>query len=320
MRLVSKIIAGIVLAVLAYIAVGGMFVAAASPLTMRGELVDIGAGRRMHLICEGPKGAGPTVLFEAGAFGFSADWGVVQERSVKRGWRTCSYDRAGLGLSDPGPEPRDGLAVVGDLEKLLKAAREDGPFILVGHSMAGLYLWLYANRNPEQIKGLVFVDATTPQATETPRGRGFVQQFTRASRLAAVGAGAGLYAPLAGTWFGDKIGLTQPASAEKRRAFASPRHNHWAAVEVGQWLHAADQARASGGALDPDWPVAVVMAGGNNRPLVGKNLRTLPADEARHGHVNVIPGAGHATLLGVRYADAVVDAIAQVRKDAGLEP
>ena len=90
MRLVSKIIAGITLAVLAYIAVGGMFVAAASPLTMRGELVDIGAGRRMHLICEGPKGAGPTVLFEAGAFGFSADWGVVQERSVKRGWRTCS--------------------------------------------------------------------------------------------------------------------------------------------------------------------------------------------------------------------------------------
>jgi pimeloyl-ACP methyl ester carboxylesterase len=184
--------------------------------------------------------------------------------------------------------------------------------------MAGLYLWLYANRNPEKIKGLVFVDATTPQVSETPRGQGFVHQFTRASRLAAVGAETGLYAPLAGTWFGDKIGLTQPASDEKRRAFASPRHNHWAAIEVAQWLHAAEQARASGAALDPDWPVAVVMAGGNNRPLVGKNVRTHPADEAKHGHVDIVAGAGHATLLGARYANAVVDAIAQVRKDAGL--
>jgi pimeloyl-ACP methyl ester carboxylesterase len=322
MRLFSKILAGIVLAVLAYIALGGLITAAASPLKMRGEMIDIGGGRRMHLICEGPpkgspEGKGPTVLFEAGAFGFSADWGVVQERTVARGWRACSYDRAGLGLSDPGPEPRDGLAVVGDLERLLKAAHEDGPFIIVGHSMAGLYLWLFANRNPDKVKGLVFVDATTPQVTATPQGRNFVQQFSRASNLAAFGAEAGLYAPLAGTWFGDKIGLTREASAEKRRAFASPRHNHWAAIEVGQWVKAADQARATG-PLNPDWPVAVVMAGGNRRPLVGKNVRTLPADEARHGHVDVIPGAGHATLLGKRYADAVVDAIAKVRKDAGL--
>ena len=319
MRRFSKIIAGITLAVLAYIALGGLLTAAASPLKMRGEMIDIGGGRRMHLICEGPKNAGPTVLFEAGAFGFSADWGVVQERTVARGWRTCSYDRAGLGLSDSGPNPRDGLAVVGDLEKLLKAAGEDGPYIMVGHSMAGLYLWLYANRNPHNIKGLVFVDATTPQVTETAQGRGFVTQFSRASKLAAFGAETGLYAPLAGTWFGDKIGLTREASAEKRRAFASPSHNRWASAEVDQWLSAADQAGATG-PLDPDWPVAVVIAGGNRRPLVGKNVRTLPAEEARHGHVDVVAGAGHATLLGVKHADAVVDAIAQVRKDVGLDP
>jgi pimeloyl-ACP methyl ester carboxylesterase len=315
----SRIIAGITLAVLAYVALGGLFTAAASPLKMRGEMIDIGGGRRMHLICEGPKGSGPTVLFEAGAFGFSADWGVVQERSTARGWRTCSYDRAGLGLSDPGPEPRDGLAVVGDLEKLLVAAHEDGPFVLVGHSMAGLYIWMFANRNPEKIKALVFVDATTPQVTESARGRGFVTQFTRASRLAALGAGAGLYGPLADTWFGDKIGLTPQASAEKRRAFASARHNHWAAVEVGQWLPAAEQARQTG-PLDPHWPVAVVLAGGNRRPLVGKNIRALPADESRHGHVQVVAGAGHATLLGRIHADAVVDAIAQVRADAAGNP
>ena len=319
MHLISKIVAGIVLAVLAYIAIGGMFVAVASPLKMRGEMVDIGGGRRMHLICEGPKDASPTVLFEAGAFGFSADWGVVQERTMARGWRACSYDRAGMGISDPGPEPRDGLAVVGDLERLLKAAHEDGPYILVGHSMAGLYLWLFANRNPDKVKGLVFVDATTPQASETPQGRNFVKQFTRASRLAAFGASAGLYAPLAGTWFGDKIGLTEPASSEKRRAFASARHNHWASREVDQWLNAADQGLATG-PLNPDWPVAVVMAGGNRRPLVGSGLRAQPAHQARQGSIEVVAGAGHATLLGVQHADAVVKAIGEVREAATAKP
>ncbi len=142
--------------------------AMSKPLAMRGEMVDIG-GRRLHLICEGPKASGqPTVLFEAGAFGFSADWGVVQDKVAAQGLRACAYDRAGMGLSDPGPGPRDGLAVAGDLEKLLKAAHEDGPFIIVAHSMGGLYARLFANRNPDKIAGLVLVDAATPESTDTP--------------------------------------------------------------------------------------------------------------------------------------------------------
>ena len=315
MRLFSKIVAGIVLAVLAYIALGGLITAAASPLTMRGAMIEVGGGRRMHLICEGPKNAGPTILFEAGAFGFSADWGVVQERATARGWRTCSYDRAGLGLSDPGPEPRDGLAVVGDLEKLLAAAHEDGPFILVGHSMAGLYLRLYANRNPGKVAGLVLVDATTPEATQTPVIRKFVGQFVNATGLASFGASLGLYGPLAGTWLGDKIGLTPAASAEKRRAFASPSHNRTAAAEVKQWFATADEARATG-PLDPAWPVAVVTAGPHHQRLGMKAMQEEPARLSRHGYIETVDEAGHATLLGTRFADHIVKAIDFVR-DAG---
>ena len=317
MRLFSKIIAGVALTFLAYVAFGGVVVAAQGPVKMRGEMVDIGGGRRMHVVCEGPKGDAPTVLFEAGAFGFSADWGVVQERVSMHGARTCSYDRAGMGLSDPGPAPRDGEAVVGDLEKLLAAAREDGPFIVVGHSMAGIYIWPFANRNPGKIAGLVFVDATTPTATESGQGQTFLKAFTRASNLAALGASTGLYAPLQYTWFGDKIGLTPEASAEKRRAFATPRHNRTAAAEVAQWPVAAAQAKATG-PLNPDWPVAVVMA---SRPGAGGpgDPRTAPARDSRHGLVEVVPGAGHATLLGQTHADAIVKAIAFVR-DAAAKP
>jgi pimeloyl-ACP methyl ester carboxylesterase len=316
MRMLVKLVAGTALAILAYIAVGGAMTALQGPLGMRGEMIDIGDGRRMHLICEGPRTAAPTVLFEAGAFGFSADWGVVQERMVAQGLRACSYDRAGMGLSDPGPAPRDGLAVVGDLERLLAAAHEPGPFILVGHSMAGLYLRLFANRNPDKVAGLVLVDATTPEASETPLVKGFVTQFARASRLAALGAQMGLYAPLAGTWFGDKIGLTPVASAEKRRAFASPAHNRTATAEVDQWMRAADQALQSG-PLNPDLPVAVVTAGRTGHNHAGyQTMQFEPARRSRHGYAEAAPRAGHATLLGQRYADQVVRAIDFVRDAA----
>jgi pimeloyl-ACP methyl ester carboxylesterase len=315
MRMLGKIAAGTVLAVLAYIALGGAMVVAAGPLKMRGEMVDIGGGRRMHLICEGPRSAAPTVLFEAGAFGFSADWGVVQEKVVAQGFHACAYDRAGMGLSDPGPAPRDGLAVAGDLEKLLAAAHEDGPFILVGHSMAGLYLRLYANRNPGKVAGLVLVDAVTPEATATPMVRQFVTQFVRATGWASLGACAGLYGPLAGTWFGDKIGLTPVASAEKRRAFASPRHNRTAAAEVKQWFKTAEEASATG-PLNPSWPVAVVTAGPGHRRAGYKALQADPARLSHHGYDESVEGAGHATLLGVKYADHIVRAIDFVRDAA----
>jgi pimeloyl-ACP methyl ester carboxylesterase len=306
-----RILAGLVIAVLAYIALDGAFVAMASPLPMRGEMVDIG-GRRLHLICDGPKGVGPSVLLEAGAFGFSADFGVVQEKLVAQGWHVCAYDRAGLGLSDPGPEPRDGLAVVGDLEKLLAAAHEDGPFILVGHSMAGLYLRLFANRNPGKVVGLVLVDAATPESTDTPMGQSFARQFAGASRLAAFGARIGLYAPLAGTWLGDKIGLNPAASAEKRRAFASPTHNRWASAEVDQWLKTAEEAKATG-PLDPKWPVAVIVAG-HRRPTGGLSpSRAAPARQSAYGYVESVEAASHTTLLGLKYADAIVRGVDHVR-------
>jgi pimeloyl-ACP methyl ester carboxylesterase len=309
-----RLLAGLVLAFLAYIALDGALVAMATPLPMRGEMVDIG-GRRLHLICEGPRSQRPSVLLEAGAFGLSADWGVVQETLAAQGWHACAYDRAGLGLSDPGPEPRDGLAVVGDLEKLLAAAHEDGPFILVGHSMAGLYLRLFANRNPGKVAGLVLVDAATPEASEAAMGQSFVRQFAAASRLAAFGARLGLYAPLAGTRLGDKIGLTPAASAEKRRAFASPTHNRWASAEVDQWLNTAEQGRASG-PLDPNWPVAVIVAGHGRAEGGLSAIRAAPARQSAHGYEESVAGASHTTLLGPRYADAIVRGVEHVRAAA----
>ena len=213
----------------------------------RGQMIDIGGDVRLHLVRAGPADAsGPTVLLEAGAFGFSADWAAVQEKLAARSVPSLAYDRAGLGFSDSGPAPRDGLAIAGDLERLLAAARETGPLVLCGHSMAGLHLRLFASRNASRIAGIVLVDATTPEAMDAPLTESLVGHFGAFSRLAAWGAEMGLFKPLAGA-LGDAIGLDGPAGDEKRWAFAQAGHNRWAAQEVLQWPATARSALAGGG-------------------------------------------------------------------------
>ena len=136
------------------------------------------------MVCAGPQDGRPVVVFEAGAFGLSADWGAVQARLADRGVRSCAYDRAGLGRSDPGPRPRDGLAVTSDFEKMLAASGEPGPYIFVGHSMAGLYGRLFAGRNPDKVAGLVLVDAATPEAADSAIARTWIGRFGTASKVA----------------------------------------------------------------------------------------------------------------------------------------
>ena len=85
----------------------------------RGELIDIG-GRRMRAVRAGPASERPTIVLEAGSFGCAADWAVVQDRLAAKGLASIAYDRAGLGFSDPGHEPRDGQAIAADLEAMLE--------------------------------------------------------------------------------------------------------------------------------------------------------------------------------------------------------
>jgi pimeloyl-ACP methyl ester carboxylesterase len=277
----------------------------------RGAFLDIG-GRRLRAVRAGPARTDrPLVLLEAGAFGFSADWAAVQGRLADRGWASLAYDRAGLGLSDPGPKPRDGLAIVRDLEALLAADGVTGPLIPCGHSMAGLHTHHFAVRHRAAVMGLVLVDATTPASMESPLVGAFVSQFANASRLAAWSAGAGLLAPLAGTPLGDQIGLGGALSEEKRWAFADAAHNHWAAEEVSQWQAAARQARDAGD-LDPDWPVAVILAGPPESRGGNKTLQTAPALASRHGLVEHIGGASHATILSDLHAEAIVRGVEHV--------
>ncbi len=123
-----------------------------------GQLVDVG-GFRLHLDCRGT--GSPTVVIDAGLGAWSTPWHMVQT-SVASATRVCTYDRAGLGYSDPGPQPRDAAHFADELHTLLRRAAVAGPYVLAGHSLGGLTMRVYAQRYPQDVAGVVFIDSMSP--------------------------------------------------------------------------------------------------------------------------------------------------------------
>ena len=119
-----------------------------------GRLIDVG-GLRLHLHCTGA--GSTTVVLNAGAGGFSAEWRLVQSE-LARSTRVCAWDRAGLGWSEPGPGPRSPGRIAGEAHRLLASAGERGPFVLVAHSAGGKHVRLLAQEHRSEVSGLVLVD------------------------------------------------------------------------------------------------------------------------------------------------------------------
>ena len=120
-----------------------------------GQLVDMG-GYRMHISCQGE--GSPTVILEAGGGDSSLIWALVQPQVAKI-TRVCAYDRAGFGWSDLSPKPRTAQNIVEELHILLVKSGITGPYILVGHSMGGMIIRLYAHQYPDEVAGMVLVDS-----------------------------------------------------------------------------------------------------------------------------------------------------------------
>jgi pimeloyl-ACP methyl ester carboxylesterase len=309
-----RMLIALALILIAWIATGALMVARAGPFTPSGTYVDIG-GRKLRLVCAGPKSDRPTVWMEAGAFGLAADFAAIQEKLTVKGLRSCAYDRAGMGWSDPGPQPRDSEAIVADLEKLIAASGERGPFILMGHSMAGLHTRLFAGRNPEKVAGLVLIEATTPEQVDSPNTGKFLTVFTAISRFAAVSATLGTTLPL---YYksGDRIGLPAQGKAEKRHAYVSGRHARTAANEVVNWRRSAAEARLAP-PYDPRWPVAVIVAGGRGLGPEWNDARRVPERASQAGYFEAVEGASHTTILGETYGEAAVRGVEHVLAHLG---
>src|SRR5579862_5828056 len=122
--------------------------------TAPGEIYTIN-GHKMRIECMGS--GSPTIILDAGLGNDGFIWGGVQPELAKI-TRVCSYDRAGFGLSDPLPPPRDADHITVELHDLLAAAKINDPIVLMGHSIAGMYIREYASHYPGDVAGLIFVD------------------------------------------------------------------------------------------------------------------------------------------------------------------
>jgi pimeloyl-ACP methyl ester carboxylesterase len=137
----------------------------------QGRLIDVGGGRHIYLQCAGS--GSPTVIFESGYPNNGEVWsagGVFQ--AVSELTRACVYDRPGTAWqddtsrSDPAPQPRTARDVVADLDALLQASGEPRPYVLVAHSIGGLFARLFASSEPGAVAGLVLVDTTSEYQVE----------------------------------------------------------------------------------------------------------------------------------------------------------
>ena len=123
-----------------------------------GQMVDVG-GHRLHINCTGT--GSPTVVIDAGLGDWSTSWGFVQPQVAKI-TRVCTYDRAGMGWSEPGPLPRDAGQFAKELHALLHNANIPGPYILVGHSLGGLPVRVFTHDYPSEDAGVVLIDSMYP--------------------------------------------------------------------------------------------------------------------------------------------------------------
>lgn len=126
-------------------------------------------GYRMRLNCMGS--GEPTIVLESGLGNDGLVWGGVQPVLAKS-TRVCSYDRAGDGWSEARPEPRDADHIADELHRLLAEAKVSGPIVVMGHSIAGVYVRDFATRYPAGVAGIVFVDSATPLQEENPAFQG----------------------------------------------------------------------------------------------------------------------------------------------------
>jgi pimeloyl-ACP methyl ester carboxylesterase len=136
--------------------------------------IDIGECR-LHIV-ESGTGA-PAVVFESGLGEDVATWADVQPKVASIS-RTVAYDRAGIGQSDPAKRPRTLVVMAGDLHSLLHAAKIPPPYILVGHSLGGTLVQVFAHSYPTEVAGLVLVDPEDRGLPDRLRSRMTAEEWT----------------------------------------------------------------------------------------------------------------------------------------------
>jgi pimeloyl-ACP methyl ester carboxylesterase len=291
-------------------------------------LIDIGQGQRLNLYCKGQ--GSPAVILDAGMGDSTISWALVQP-AVSTTTTTCSFDRAGLGFSDAARRSSTLVHQAEDLHALLRAARIDPPYILVGHSLAGMNVRVYADKYPDEVAGMVIVEGSHEDQSTGGWAIGAAGQkerwdaYLKDAHACVDAANDGLvkdspmYAKCMGETndprFSPAINAAQAgykATATWQAAVASEREN--------VFYISADEARATRrdfGSI----PIIVLTHSPypklkdetqderNQRTLLWENLHTQVAAMSTRGINIIVPNAGH--YIQYEKPQVVIDAIEQ---------
>jgi pimeloyl-ACP methyl ester carboxylesterase len=311
---------GLIVALLALAVAGAIYQTIATKLAERaypppGEMVDVG-GYSLHINCVGQ--GSPTVVLDGGSGEMSADWVLVQ-REVSDTTRVCAYDRAGMGWSEMGPEPRDAKQISSELHALLEGANIDGPCVLVGHSFGGLYMQTYAARYPDEVAGVTLVDSSQPdQFNYQPVTRDSYEPQKQIFDVASLLARLGIVRLV------SKLAPAPPELPHKQRAqidalSPSTRQVSTYTLELRATPQSTTQTRSLRSLGNK--PLAVVSAGTQEPDWLDlqDDLVTLSPNSTHR----VVEGATHTSLLYDRSdaqatSAAIVDVVAAVRNDRSL--
>src|ERR1044072_2920427 len=151
-----------------------------------GQLVDVG-GHRLHISCTGT--GSPTVVIVAGAGDWSTTWRGVVQPEVAKTTRVCTYDRPGLGWSEAAPLPGDAAQFARELHTLLQNANIPGPYVMVGHSLGGFVVRIFAYDYASEVAGVVLIDSMNPKQVTQSLSNSLAQQLSFQALLARFGVG-----------------------------------------------------------------------------------------------------------------------------------
>ncbi len=319
MRRIGRALLWLIVALLALAVVGAIYQAIATERAERahpppGEMVDVG-GHRLHIDCVGQ--GSPTVVLDAALGNMSAQWVWVQ-REVSDTTRVCAYDRAGMGWSEMGPEPRDAKQISSELHALLKGAGIEGPYVPVGHSFGGLYMQTYAAQYPNEVAGAALVESSHPdQFDRLPEGE---ENYERTKQLYAV---APLLARIGVIRLFD-LSPAPPELPQQQRAQIDALNPSTRQLSTtAQEFRASPATTAQARSLRTlgDKPIAVISAG-TQQPEWLELQDALAALSPNSMH-RVVEGATHTSVVYDRSeaqgtSAAIVAVVEAVRNDRSL--
>ena len=317
LRWTGRILLGLLALIVVLVASGASYEAImaagdASRYPARGQRVDVG-GYRLHISCIG--NGSPTVVLDAGQGGFSLDWSLIQPELATT-TRVCAYDRAGYGWSDPSPQPRTPRQVAEELHTLLVNAGIEGPYVLVGHSAGGKHVRLYATRHPQDVAGMVLVDARTEyvDANRSPEALAAEhKQQQRFQRTIWVAARIGLVRPFWAALWPKVWPATQNLSAETRAEIGvlQARSQQIKTVLREDAFLTQDNSQLNSAAPLGNVPLIVLAAGQSvEQDTLWQDAQEQLARDSSNAKLTIASGSGH--YIHWEQPTLVVDAIRQV--------